>query len=171
MAASEFSSLPRPEQEKLLSLLFEHSQVFLDYVLPVCQEPAQSWEELIERIRGHLRTMLKTPDDERIPGIIAAHPRLGAKKVDSALSQAEQASLQTASARETEQLAELNAEYERTFPGLRYVVFVAGRPRSVIMDDMRERIAKKDIEAEKRTAFDAMCDIALDRVAGLGDKI
>lgn len=162
-SAADFSKLARPEQEKLLSLLFEHSQVFNDYVLPVCQEPAESWPQLIEHIRTHLHALLATPQDERIPGIIAAHPRLGAKKVDSALSQAEQASLKAASELEAQQLAALNAEYERQFPGLRYVVFVAGRPRSVIMQDMRERIAQNNIELEKRTAFDAMCDIALDR--------
>src|SRR5690606_9558018 len=78
--------------------------------------------------------------------ILGSHPRLGEKKLDSAQSAAEQAQLRTAA----EQLAALNAEYEAQFPGLRYVVFVDGREKSVIMTDMRRRIARGDIRLEER---------------------
>ena len=54
---------------------------------------------------------------------------------------------------ETEELAKLNDEYEAAFPGLRYVVFVAGRPRGVIMEDMRTRIRRRDGEMERREAI------------------
>ena len=47
----------------------------------------------------------------------------------------------------------LNDEYEEKFPGLRYVVFVNGRSRSVIMDDMRQRIASSDIKTEQTAAI------------------
>jgi 2-oxo-4-hydroxy-4-carboxy--5-ureidoimidazoline (OHCU) decarboxylase len=69
---------------------------------------------------------------------------------------------------EAQMLRALNREYEERFPGLRYVVFVNGRPRSVIMDDMRARIARGDVMAERREAVDAMCDIAKDRCRKLG---
>lgn len=62
-------------------------------------------------------------------------------------------------------LAELNEEYEKTFPGLRYVVFVNGRSRDEIIANMEKRIKRNDIELEKKEAFEAMCDIALDRAA------
>jgi 2-oxo-4-hydroxy-4-carboxy--5-ureidoimidazoline (OHCU) decarboxylase len=50
-------------------------------------------------------------------------------------------------------LAKLNGEYEDKFPGLRYVVFVNGRPRPVIMENMRARIARGDIKAERAEAI------------------
>lgn len=96
-----------------------------------------------------LSTGTANPD---IPAIIAAHPRLGAKKVDSKLSQAEQASLQSDPA-EAAILTDLNAQYEKTFPGLRYVVFVNGRSRPVIFEDMKRRIARNKFEVECEEAF------------------
>ncbi|KAH7041580.1 OHCU decarboxylase-domain-containing protein [Microdochium trichocladiopsis] len=132
-------------------------------------------------------TTFTATDNSREPGpraklhsILGSHPRLGAKKVDSALSRAEQAQLQQApppssssssssspqqDGKETEAqaLARLNALYESTFPGLRYVVFVNGRGRDVIMQDMQRRIARGDIRAEERAGVEAMIDIALDR--------
>ncbi|KLU91276.1 hypothetical protein MAPG_09797, partial [Magnaporthiopsis poae ATCC 64411] len=90
------------------------------------------------------------------------------KKVDSAQSRAEQANLQKdAGAAEAERLAALNAEYEARFPGLRYVVFVNGRGRDVIMANMRERIDRGDAQAEEKEAIEAMASIAKDRAAKL----
>jgi hypothetical protein len=77
-------------------------------------------------------------------------------------------------------LRKLNAEYEEKFPGLRYVyvspsslplsslsflprqkellttvcsVFVNGRTRPVVMENMRSRIARGDVEEERREAI------------------
>ena len=80
---------------------------------------------------------------------MGSHPRLGAKKVESAQSAAEQTQLATGAA----QLAALNEEYEARFPGLRYVVFVNGRGKDVIMEDMRRRIDRGDVVAEEREAI------------------
>lgn len=46
-------------------------------------------------------------------------------------------------------LGELNEEYERVFPGLRFVVWVNGRGRGEIMGIMRERIERGDWEGER----------------------
>lgn len=46
-------------------------------------------------------------------------------------------------------------------------VFVNGRPRPVIMENMRARIDRGDIKAERQEAIQAMCDIALDRATKL----
>ncbi|RYP93077.1 hypothetical protein DL770_000823 [Monosporascus sp. CRB-9-2] len=102
--------------------------------------------------------------------ILGSHPRLGAKKVESAQSRAEQAQLNAGAGVEEEaaQLAALNAEYEARFPGLRYVTFVNGRGRPAIMRDMQERIVRGDIRAEEQEAIRAMVDIALDRARKLG---
>lgn len=109
--------------------------------------------------------------DPRISQIIGAHPRLGAspKKILtlSEHSQQEQSSLQRATENEKVKLRQLNELYEKKFPGLRYVVFVNGRPREEIMRDMELRINRGDIVAERKAAFNAMCDIALDRATKL----
>ena len=82
-------------------------------------------------------------------GILSSHPRLGAAKVESAQSAAEQAKLQQGSEEEGRLLAELNQEYERVFPGLRFVVWVNGRGRREIMEIMRERIERGTWEGER----------------------
>ncbi|KAL2272024.1 hypothetical protein VTJ83DRAFT_1395 [Remersonia thermophila] len=134
---------------------------------------------------------------EALHDILGSHPRLGRKPVPSAeggaeperlsvLSAAEQGHLRgagsgaegaavaattttttTTTEEEEEELARLNAEYEKRFPGLRYVTWVNGRPRSVILADMRERIAKGSLEEEERRGVEAICDIALDRARKL----
>ncbi|KAI9759001.1 MAG: member of Set1p complex, histone methyl transferase [Chaenotheca gracillima] len=127
---------------------------------------------MFELAQGNLASV-----DDKGPGelddILGAHPRLGEKKVDSALSRDEQARMRAAgtgsgsSTEEEEMLRRLNEEYEAVYPGLRYVVFVNGRSRSVIMDDMRMRIQRVDPKLEREQAIQAMCDIAADRAAKL----
>ena len=51
-------------------------------------------------------------------------------------------------------LGELNEEYERVFPGLRFVVWVNGRGRGEIMGIMRERIGRGDWEGERDGAVE-----------------
>ncbi|KAH8811944.1 Oxo-4-hydroxy-4-carboxy-5-ureidoimidazoline decarboxylase [Xylogone sp. PMI_703] len=143
-----------------LSLDFLHTERF------------NSYNDLIASIGSQLTALLNstsTSDLEWLDKILGAHPRLGEKKVDSAQSKAEQAQLNTGG-EEATKLRELNAKYEETFPGLIYVVFVNGRSRPVIMDDMRRRIARGDMNAERLEAIKAMCDIAEDRAAKLQRK-
>jgi 2-oxo-4-hydroxy-4-carboxy--5-ureidoimidazoline (OHCU) decarboxylase len=135
-----------------LSLDLLHTQTF------------KSYNDLIASVGVQLTELSETAstsDMEWLDKILGAHPRLG-EKVDSAQSKAEQAQLNTGG-EEATQLRELNAEYESTFPGLKYVVFVNGRSRSVIMENMRQRIARKDIMLERAESIKAMCDIAADR--------
>jgi 2-oxo-4-hydroxy-4-carboxy--5-ureidoimidazoline (OHCU) decarboxylase len=68
-----------------------------------------------------LQHSIATSDTEWLDKILAAHPRLGEKKVNSAQSRGEQAGLNTGGEEEAEQLRDLNREYEEKFPGLRYV--------------------------------------------------
>lgn len=165
-AISTFSSLDQSEKSKALGLLFEPCPTLVDLVLPLTNHKYNSWTELIERVRQELHKL--KPADPRVSGIIAAHPRLGAKKVDSAQSQAEQKSLGSQSESEAQLLLDANNKYEETFPGLRYVVFVAGRPRSEILKNMHSRIGEGKYDLEVARAFDAMCDIAIDRQAKAG---
>ncbi|EUC31007.1 hypothetical protein COCCADRAFT_7034 [Bipolaris zeicola 26-R-13] len=164
------SSLPHSPDSTLtttLDLLFEPSPALHTLTLPVLRSTTfPSYAILITAIGTQLRALAasSTPDDaQRLQDILSAHPRLGAKKVESEQSRSEQANL----AGEGEELKVLNEEYEAVFPGLRYVVFVNGRSRPEIMQNMRDRITRADIAAERQEAIQAMCDIALDRAAKL----
>ncbi|KAH8653724.1 OHCU decarboxylase-domain-containing protein [Xylariales sp. PMI_506] len=154
------------------------------------EEPFTSYPALIQHIGGLLFQLAEDAannndsssppssqqQQKKLHAILGSHPRLGAKKVESAQSQAEQAQLNRASsatataeevAAEAEKLRLLNDEYEAAFPGLRFVVFVNGRGRPAIMADMRRRIDRGDAREEEREAIRAMVDIALDRAGKL----
>ncbi|GME71828.1 unnamed protein product [[Candida] boidinii] len=127
--------------------------------------------------------------------IISAHPRLGPPKPQPQASQTqqtqqtttthkspvpedlsdhsknEQKSLNSGNPELAQRLIELNAKYEETFPGLRFVVFVNGQSREKIIEKMINRINRNNINLERFEAIDAMCDIALDRAKKLGAKL
>jgi 2-oxo-4-hydroxy-4-carboxy--5-ureidoimidazoline (OHCU) decarboxylase len=160
-------------KEEALTHLFEPcstlNQIVVEDVL-TANKTFSTYGEVIEQVRTRLLDILNSnSSDPRVSKIIAAHPRLGAPKNVklSAHSEAEQKNLKAASEEQAAKLKELNEKYEQTFPGLRYVVFVNGRPRDVIMENMKERIARNDVEKEKAEAFNAMCDIAHDRASKL----
>ncbi|KAF8465235.1 Oxo-4-hydroxy-4-carboxy-5-ureidoimidazoline decarboxylase [Kalaharituber pfeilii] len=172
-AVSTLSSLPAQERAIVFLHLFEPSEALNELIVDqLAENTFNSYTELIQFVRqslSRLKVSGSTSDTERLLKILAVHPRLGDKKVDSEHSKKEQASL-TGSEEEAEQLKRLNDEYEQTFPGMRYVVFVNGRSRPVIMENMRQRIARGDIEAEKTEAINAMCDIAEDRARQLASQ-
>lgn len=144
--ATTLSSLPPSDQTHILDLLFEPSPPLHVLSLPVFAHPVPSYPALIAAIRSQLTalsTSASAADAALLDAILGAHPRLGAKKVDSAQSAAEQAQL-GGGEEEALKLAALNEEYEAKFPGLRYVVFVNGRGRGEIMKNMRERIDRGD---------------------------
>ncbi|KEZ40866.1 OHCU decarboxylase [Scedosporium apiospermum] len=175
-AISSLSGLSLAQQTEILDLLFEPSPSIHELLLPLFRKKGEfaSYDDFITEAHAVFSTLRTdsspTSSDEypdaraKLHSILGSHPRLGAKKVESAQSAAEQAQLQSGDGSE---LAALNAEYEKTFPGLRYVVFVNGRPRPVIMENMRERIARGDISLEEQEGIQAMCDIARDRAAKL----
>ncbi|PSR80414.1 Oxo-4-hydroxy-4-carboxy-5-ureidoimidazoline decarboxylase [Coniella lustricola] len=170
------ASLPEPTLLSVLDLLFEPSPELHALALPTLRSITfASYPELIDTLRDQLLVVAKEvhPDPSaRAPllAILGSHPRLGAKKVESAQSAAEQAQLQSASEAEAGKLAALNKEYEARYPGLRYVVFVNGRSRDVIMADMRKRIDRGDVAAEEEAAITAMGDIAKDRASKLAKE-
>ncbi|PNY24663.1 allantoinase 1 [Tolypocladium capitatum] len=155
-------------QTEVLDLLFERSPAIHSSLIPVIRTAKyQSYPELIDACHIQLLSLAasSTADitDATLLSILESHPRLGQKKVDSAQSAAEQANLRG----EGEDLARLNREYEDKFPRLRYVVFVNGRGRPEIMQDMRARIDRGDYTKEVDAAIQAMCDIAKDRASKL----
>jgi hypothetical protein len=191
---STVPSLVAEERAAILDVLFEPcTQLHTLSVSTLREKTFQSYDELATAIGGQLTTLFESElksDQEWLDAILNAHPRLGEKKVESELSRREQAAMRrdatddpraaAAEAEEEEgQLRRLNAQYERTFAGLRYVyvawvflsgsftplqcvwlttkclcrVFVNGRSRRVIMEDMERRIERGDLELEKLDAI------------------
>lgn len=113
------------ERAAVLDALFEPCTALHTLSLDLLHtETFPSYNDLITSVGVQLTDLLESPstsDTEWLENILEAHPRLGAKKVDSAQSQAEQAQLNTGGEEEATKLRELNEEYERTFLGLRYV--------------------------------------------------
>jgi 2-oxo-4-hydroxy-4-carboxy--5-ureidoimidazoline (OHCU) decarboxylase/GNAT superfamily N-acetyltransferase len=117
------------------------------------------------------------PEEERLE-LVEAHPRIGAPPQEvSEASYDEQGYEAEApedmdTARAYEELAMLNEIYERQF-GFRYVVFVAGRPKTEIVP-LLEHALRNDREAELRRAVDDAIYIAGDRLRrlrGLGTEV
>lgn len=167
------TSLPTLTDQALtstLDLLFEPSSNLHTLALPTMRTLSfTSYDDLISTIRDVLLAVAETvtaatstsqsnQQEAKAPllRILSAHPRLGEKKVDSAQSRAEQANLRKGGDSEEvlEELRKLNKEYEEKFPGLRYVVFVNGRGRGEVMEDMRRRIARGDYSAEEKEAVE-----------------
>ncbi|MCJ1389430.1 hypothetical protein MMC18_002287 [Xylographa bjoerkii] len=169
-ALPPISSLPNlttSERAAVLDLLFEPCVQLHTLSVALLQERAfPSYDDMIATIGVQLTDLagsISTSDKEWLETILASHPRLGDKKVTSSQSRAEQAQLNMGEDDESKELARLNEEYETTFPGLRYVVFVNGRSRAAVMKDMTERISRGDISRERFEAIKAMCEIAADR--------
>ncbi|KAK7967318.1 uncharacterized protein PG986_001595 [Apiospora aurea] len=172
---------PAPAPIAVLDTLFERSTELHTLVLPTLrrkrtptadsgaggpgpatsevdhESPLSSYTSLIRHVGSLLASLASqssspgttpSPQQQKLHGILGSHPRLGAKK-------------------EAEKLKALNDEYEQRFPGLRYVVFVNGRSRPVVMEDMRRRIDRGDSKEEEQEAIKAMVDIALDRAKKL----
>ncbi|KAK6363229.1 hypothetical protein TWF730_000673 [Orbilia blumenaviensis] len=166
---SSIPSLSTEERAEVLSHLFEPCDALNTLVVSQLGSTTfAAYTDLISHVQNELLKLSESPstsDTEWLLKILSAHPRLGAKKVDSAHSRGEQASL--GGPTEAAELERLNNEYEEKFPGMRFVVFVAGRSRQAIMNDMETRIARGDIEAEKLEAINAMAAIANDRAKKL----
>ncbi len=145
--------------------LFERAPRFLARL--AAERPFADAHMLFSRARQIALTM---PADEQRE-LIEAHPRIGAAPSSvSALSFKEQgyeADAAGANVNEVDavtvqvELDQLNAAYERRF-GFRFVVFVAGRPRSEIIRVMERRL-RRAAKAEQNTALNEVVAIAEDR--------
>ncbi|KAJ5817674.1 Oxo-4-hydroxy-4-carboxy-5-ureidoimidazoline decarboxylase [Penicillium robsamsonii] len=125
-------------------------------MIPVlANQTFSSYTNLIDAVGGRM-SALSAPnsptDHDVLFGILGSHPRLGRAPANpehlSELSKKEQAQLNEGAAEQAEKLRTLNAEYEAKFPGLRFVTFVNGRSREVIMVEMRQRIDRADADKE-----------------------
>ena len=161
------SDLPAAEFTQALDALFEPCETLHRLVeeTSIKANHYGSYDEFIGSVGKQLYYLMEEEAPAgslaKLDTILGAHPRLGAKKVESAQSQAEQAQLNNGGKEEAERLAALNKEYEQTFPGLRYVVFVNGRSRPVIMENMRARIDRDEIMFEREEAIKVFLIVSL----------
>jgi 2-oxo-4-hydroxy-4-carboxy-5-ureidoimidazoline decarboxylase len=138
--------------------LFEGAPRFLGRL--VDERPFGSWAALFERAR---EVALAMPEAEQIE-LFDAHPRLGAPPGSvSALSYVEQgygadladAAAEAERSRIAAELAALNEAYETRF-GFRYCVFVAGRPRAVLLPGFRWALAAERASELGRAVTDVV---------------
>ncbi|PLB46305.1 hypothetical protein P170DRAFT_479216 [Aspergillus steynii IBT 23096] len=169
-------SLSQPDQFRVLDTLFESSADLHALMAPVlASEAFASYAHLVDAVGTRLSALATThsPADRTVLlGILGSHPRLGRPPTVEAealseLSRQEQAQLNAGAQDLAEQLARLNAEYEQTFPGLRFVTFVNGRSRPEIMAEMRRRIDRGQADREIEATIQAMCEIGQDRARKL----
>jgi OHCU decarboxylase len=157
----ELNALEQEATAAALMPLFEGAPRFVRRLAR--ERPYDSYDALLDNA---LRVALAMPEEDQIE-LIDSHPRIGASPATmSALSRAEQANDGTRGSAELQaRLDKLNEAYESRF-GFRFVVFVAGRPRSAIVPIM-ERALSAERETEKRRALSDIIAIARDRAARL----
>ena len=97
-------------------------------------------------------------EEEKVESL-NAHPAIGQRAGLSTRSASEQGD--DADPAVLTELAYLNRVYEEKF-GFRFVVFVAGRPKSAILDVLQERIGRTR-EQELETGCRELIEIARDR--------
>ena len=118
-------TLATSERAAILDTLFEPCTALHTLSVDLLRTHSfSSYSDLIASIGVQLTDLAEsrsTSDTEWLNTILAAHPRLGEKKIDSAQSKAEQAQLNTGDVDDARLLEGLNEAYEATFPGLRYV--------------------------------------------------
>jgi 2-oxo-4-hydroxy-4-carboxy--5-ureidoimidazoline (OHCU) decarboxylase len=119
----------------------------------VARGPFENRKDLVEAMRAVLPTL---SEEEKI-ATLNAHPRIGE---DPARLSAH--SLREQGTDAAPELARLNQDYERRF-GFRFVVFVNGRPKSEIIELLRQRM-QRTREVEMATGLDAIVSIAEDRL-------
>ncbi|HEX7224061.1 MAG TPA: GNAT family N-acetyltransferase [Candidatus Limnocylindria bacterium] len=161
-AIADLDALPADSAAPLLGPLFEHAPRTLAAV--VARRPFEDDAGLIRAAQDVAREL---PEDAQIE-LLDAHPRIGADPASvSALSHAEQGfdTPDDGAPWVTEELAFLNDAYERIF-GFRFVIFVAGRPRSEIVP-LLEAALRNERPAELRRGLDDVVSIAAHRLATL----
>lgn len=149
-----------PSSTDVLHTLFEGAPAF---VARLEANSAESWSELLFWAEQLATSM---PEADQI-ALVNAHPRIGARpSTVSEMSFREQGYDHDAGTAELQaRLDALNDSYEARF-GFRFVVFVAGRPRSEIANLIESRISAEREEEMGRALSDVFA-IARDRLEKL----
>ena len=159
-AMSELDVAPRSAFLDTVSPLYERAPRFLERLAD--SRPFGSWAELF---RESLDIARAAPVEVQTE-LLDAHPRIGAPPASvSAMSYREQGYDQE-QLDAIEALGPLNDAYEQRF-GFRYVVFVAGRPRSEIVPLLRAAL-EADPEEERARGLADVVAIARARASDVG---
>lgn len=138
------ASALRPLFARLLEL---HSDKHLTQLAGQCQESIvtlpesdrpESYEGLLDVARYCVDEEPGWSDEDKAI-LLGGHPRIGARGKMSASSQKEQQA-DTADADADQALARLNFIYEQRYPQLRYVTYVAARPRKAIAKELEAKL-------------------------------
>ena len=129
---------------------------------------ARPFDRMRSLFRAARQIALEMPREEQVE-LLNAHPRIGADPAAvSPLSYREQGydrAPAQADAEIARRLHELNEAYEARF-GFRFVIFVAGRPRSAIIPILEEALEAKPDDELGRGLHDVV-SIAEDRLRSL----
>lgn len=161
----DIDRLPPEAAADALRPLFEHAPGFLARLAEA--RPFGDDAGLVD----HARELARGLAEEQQIELLAAHPRIGADPATvSALSHDEQGYGDDDAAPDpqpwiADELDALNDAYERIF-GFRFVIFVAGRPRSEIVPILERSLHDERI-SELRRGIDDVVHIAADRLAML----
>ncbi|MFL5777446.1 MAG: 2-oxo-4-hydroxy-4-carboxy-5-ureidoimidazoline decarboxylase [Chloroflexota bacterium] len=164
--------LPTDQFVAAVSPLFEGAPSFLTRL--AAARPFGSYAGMFAGARAIAHSM---PEREQIE-LVDAHPRLGAPPGSvSPLSYREQGydrdgatqAAEAERARVAAELDRLNDAYEARF-GFRYCTFVAGRPRSALIEPLAAAL-RADRDQELGRALDAVVDIAEDRYRMLSRNV
>jgi 2-oxo-4-hydroxy-4-carboxy--5-ureidoimidazoline (OHCU) decarboxylase len=148
----QLNTLSEEEFAEALKPLFEAAHPLATALYD--RRPFPSYEVLIDTAEA---LALAMPLAQQVD-LLAAHPRIGAPpETLSRASLNEQGSQGLES-----EFAALNEVYESRF-GFRFVVFVNKRPRSEILNVLRQRLTRTQ-DDELRTALHALFSIARDRL-------
>jgi 2-oxo-4-hydroxy-4-carboxy--5-ureidoimidazoline (OHCU) decarboxylase/GNAT superfamily N-acetyltransferase len=162
--ASDIDRLPPEAAADALQPLFEHAPRFLARLAD--ERPFGDDDALVARAHELARSI---SEDEQIE-LLNAHPRIGADpETVSPLSRSEQGYEDAVDGPAepwiAEELEALNDAYERVF-GFRFVIFVAGRPRSAIVPILETSLRDERV-SELRRGLDDVVYIAADRLRSL----
>ncbi|KAB5589756.1 hypothetical protein CTheo_6791 [Ceratobasidium theobromae] len=117
-----------------LALLFEPSEILYTQVVPYLAQNLSQYNTYKGLIDASTTRISQLSLDDQAQ-FIGGHPRIGEVSGLSEMSAAEQAAAATPPA-VLARLAHLNALYEKRYPGLVYITFVAGRTRAQIVPEM-----------------------------------
>jgi 2-oxo-4-hydroxy-4-carboxy--5-ureidoimidazoline (OHCU) decarboxylase len=133
---------------RAFSTLFEPSSTLFEFLVPSVMDIITNPAGRVPRRTYHALIDIAISELDGWPhgqqaDFVGGHPRIGEIKGLSALSASEQA-VHATPPEVLARLSELNEEYERRYPGLRYITFVNGRSRKMIMEEMEEKLGIED---------------------------
>lgn len=145
-----WSDLTDDQHDEVLDILFQPCEQLRDLVKSssINSRNFATYDALISEIGTELEHLILQPVNRLLlDAIIGSYPRIGTDNPERPQNQDKDDNAAVTEFRL------LNDEYEKKFPGLRYVVSVKDRSKSAIINDIRRRIAVGDLDTETVSAI------------------